>query len=73
MRRLIPVLRVIIRFKYGQVKINSRGENLEPAEGTHFTRGRQDRQCPKCKEWELNEDGICNRCGYRESGTRFEK
>jgi hypothetical protein len=27
---------------------------------------RYDRQCPKCKEWELNEMGICNACGYRE-------
>ena len=27
---------------------------------------RQDRQCPKCKEWELNEMGICNNCDYRE-------
>jgi hypothetical protein len=27
---------------------------------------RQDRQCPKCKEWELNEMGICNHCDYRE-------
>jgi hypothetical protein len=27
---------------------------------------RDDKQCPKCKEWELNEMGYCNHCGYRE-------
>jgi len=30
------------------------------------TDARHDRQCPKCKEWELNEMGYCNHCGYRE-------
>jgi hypothetical protein len=30
------------------------------------TNSRQDTQCPKCKELELNEMGYCNHCGYRE-------
>ena len=30
------------------------------------TDARHDRQCPKCKEWELNDMGICNVCGYKE-------
>jgi len=25
--------------------------------------GRMDRQCPKCKEYEVDEDGYCQRCG----------
>lgn len=32
---------------------------------TAVTDSRDDRQCPKCKEWELNEMGYCNNCGYR--------
>jgi len=46
---------------------------MESSKDDRFTKGRQDRKCPKCGEWELNEMGICNHCGYREINDRFEK
>jgi ribosomal protein L37E len=40
-------------------------DKLKESAADHFTKGRYDRQCPKCGEWELNDMGICNHCGYQ--------
>ena len=39
---------------------------LKESKPDYNTKSRGDALCPKCKEWELNEMGICNHCDYRE-------
>jgi len=55
------VVGVVVAFVYASLYLTSyvRSDHIVKRA---FEEGRTARQCPKCKEYEVDEDGYCQRC-----------